>query len=152
MEFALHNLRKAREILVQLVDKTPVELYQQIPAGFRNSIAWNAHHMVVVQQRAMYAFHGLQMHIPADWGEFYGRDCVPSANDPLAPNALFLELVDQTERDWKSGLWDSVQFEPRTIGPNMLVRNMDEMAHFVNFHEGMHIGYIMAQRKALGLF
>lgn len=108
-------------------------------------------HMIVVQQRICYDLCGLPNHIPSTWMELYDRDTIPSEQTPIAPIEMFLDIALQTEKDWQQGLFDQITLEPRTLGANVQISNLAEAFKFVNFHEGMHLGYILAQRKALGL-
>ena len=57
-------------------------------------------------------------------------------------------LLDKTRADYNKGLFS--RYKEYTVSTGTTLSNVDEAIEFNNFHEGLHLGYVMAIKRALG--
>jgi DinB superfamily len=143
----LAGIRKALGMLVS--DVAPEDLFR-VPDGFANHIAWNAAHVVVTQQALCYKLSGLDTHLPAELIARYRKGTGPADGDE-ASYAQVMELLlrgpELLAEDYANGRF--MGFSSYMTTPGIALENIDDAILFNNFHEGIHIGYILALRKAL---
>ena len=60
---------------------------------------------------------------------------------------LLFSTIEQTKEDYENGVFDS--FQPYTTSTNSTLKSFEEAMEFNNFHEGIHLGYILALKKSL---
>jgi len=53
----------------------------------------------------------------------------------------------KTKEDYTKGIFKA--YYEYTVGTKSTLHNVEEAIEFNNFHEGMHLGYILALRKSL---
>ncbi|MEM7331849.1 MAG: DinB family protein [Chloroflexota bacterium] len=122
-----------------------------IPDGFDNNIAWNFGHIVYVQESLTYRHTGsptltTEAHkatfdkgtSPADW---------TSAPDLAEVRELLKATGKKLGSDYESGMFTN--FQPYTTSTGFSVSNIEQALTFVNFHEGLHLGTILAIRNLL---
>ena len=61
---------------------------------------------------------------------------------------LLLTTIDKTKVDYSDGIFKSYQEYTVSTTGNTLT-NIDEAFQFIMFHEGMHLGYVMALQRAI---
>lgn len=150
----LHITRQHRKLFLQFLEQIPQEKLFEVPQGFNNHIFWNIAHVMVTQQLLVYKLSGLPT--PLDEG-FVARYCKGSfpAGDAqeLADLALvkagIVSAVDQLESDYASGIF--AQYNPYTTSTKVTLNNVAEAIGFNNFHEGLHLGSVLALRRVLGI-
>lgn len=124
------------------------EAYFTIPQGFDNNIAWNLGHIIVTQQALHYRLSGLPTvttkedvamfktgSSPADWLH------EPDTGRLLA---LLAETPQKLKQDYEAGLFAS--FRPYTTFTGIALETIEDALTFNNFHEGLHLGSILALR------
>ena len=62
----------------------------------------------------------------------------------LLKEQLF-SIINQTEEDFRSGLFKSCT--AYTVSTKSKLTTIEEALEFNNFHEGIHLGYILAMKK-----
>ena len=55
--------------------------------------------------------------------------------------------LEQTQVDYKKGLFKT--FNEYTVSTKSVLSNIKDALEFNNFHEGIHLGYILAMKKNL---
>ncbi len=140
-----------RKILYKVLTDTPKETLLKIPKGFRNNIWWNIAHVIVTQQLLVYKFSGLQVRIPEELVGKFKKGTVPdgTATDEeikMIEGFLF-STVEWTEEDYDAGLFKN--YNEYTTSANVTLRNVDDALAFNVFHEGLHLGAILALQKAV---
>ncbi|MCB0166550.1 MAG: DinB family protein [Anaerolineae bacterium] len=140
---------QTRHLIEQVVAGLSDQQMRYIPPGFDNNIAWNLGHIVVVQQLLHYRLCGLEMAVndhqiamfrtgtsPADW----------QTEPDLAPvMALLLELPQKLLADYQTGRFGD--FKPFTTSTGIYLETLEEAIAFNNFHEGLHLGFILSLRN-----
>jgi len=142
-----------RKILYKILSGTSKDELLKIPEGFRNNIWWNIAHVVVTQQLLVYKMSGLQVRVPQKLIDKFRKGTVPegTATDEeikMIEGFLF-STVEWAEEDYKAGLFK--EFNEYTTSANVTLRNIDDALAFNVFHEGLHLGAILALQKAVHL-
>lgn len=141
-----------RELTHQTVAGLSQEAYFAIPPGFDNNIAWNVGHVIVAQQSLCYRLCGLEMAVSQEQVAMFKPGTSPADWDtePDMPQLLtqLLELPRSLEADYQNGLF--TQFQPYTSGTGIHLETIEDSLAFINFHEGLHLGFIMALKNLVG--
>lgn len=144
-------LLKNRRILHRILHQTPKEELFKIPEGFRNNIWWNIAHAVVTQQLLVYKLSGLTIQIEDELIHKYRKGTVPEEE----PSDLEMEkisgylesTVHQMQKDYEAGKFKN--FETYMTTPKVELANTEDAISFLVFHEGIHLGAILALQKAI---
>ena len=141
----------SREILLQLIEGLSEAQLNIIPNGFKNNIAWNLGHIFVTQQLLTYKLSGLKCNVSNDFIEKFTKGSTAKPNISIEKvnhikNSL-IELINQTEKDYKSGKFK--EYQQYITSQGFSLNNIEEAIQFSNFHEGIHLGIIMSLKKVL---
>ncbi|MCB9232234.1 MAG: DinB family protein [Bacteroidia bacterium] len=153
IRFALGALRTTRSRVLEVLSSVPEESLTQIPTGFNNHLLWNAGHLLVSQHLLTYGLAGIPISLPQNLVDGYRRGSHALEGPPgdalrLITRGL-LESPDQLKADYKEGVF--AEFEPYTTSFGVKITNIREAIMFNNLHEGIHFGYMLAQKRALGV-
>lgn len=133
----------------KLIQGFTLEQLNKVPEGFKNNLIWNVAHIVVTQQLLVYKLAGLPVMVSDELIEKYkkGTKTEHEASQEEVDEILSLlhTTIAQTEKDIENNLFQNFTKYPTSTG-FVLKTNQDSM-EFNNFHEGLHIGVIMAIRK-----
>ncbi len=152
MEKLFDTTLKNRIILKRFLTETPREELFIIPDGFNNNLFWNIAHVVVTQQLLVYGKSGKELLVSNELVEKYKKGTVPT-EEPVSEDeikeveALLLSLPKQTEEDYNKGIFTS--YESYTTTPQVTLDSAEDAIAFNVFHEGIHLGSILALRRAL---
>lgn len=151
MESSLKTLTTNRSILLRFLEKYSLEQLNQIPADFNNNIIWNIGHIIVVQQRLVYALSNLPMYISDDLLNQYKPGTKPlitvTQEEVDTLKTLLTSLVDNTKKDLAAGKFQTYNEITTSTGFNLA--SVEDAMTFNNFHEGLHLGYILSILKFL---
>jgi len=149
MNTAFKVLHKSRELVLKRIEGLSLEQLHKIPDGFSNNIAWNVAHLVVTQQLLHYKLSGLDCLIAEDLIEKYRKGTVPTKEftqeEFTEIKTLLASLPNTLEKDFNSGIFKTYQ-EYRT-STGFVLTDIETAIQFNNFHEGLHLGVIMALTK-----
>ena len=151
MNFTETIIYKNRIILKRFLEEISLDDLNKIPEGFSNNIIWNIAHVVVTQQLLVYKLSGLPMHVSEEMVAKYRNKTKPEGNVTQAEvdeiNGLLESLLFQTEKDLDAEIFKT--YTEYTVSLGTTLTNVEEAIEFNNFHEGIHLGYILALRKAI---
>ncbi|MEY3599252.1 MAG: hypothetical protein RLZZ463_18 [Bacteroidota bacterium] len=150
----LHITRQHRKLFLQFLEQIPQEKLFEVPEGFNNHIFWNIAHVMVTQQLLVYKLSGLPTPLDEGFVARYSKGSFPAGDaQELADLALvkagIVSAVDQLESDYASGIF--AQYNPYTTSTKVTLNNVAEAIGFNNFHEGLHLGSVLALRRVLGI-
>ena len=139
----------SRGLYKNFLDNYSLEQLNTIPAGMSNNLIWNLGHVVVSQQKLVYALSGLPMHIPDSLFENYQNGSQPDGKTSQAEvdeiKQLLLEMVEKTKADFKAGIFK--EFHPYQTKTGFHLGTLKEAMEFNNYHEGIHLGIMMSIKK-----
>lgn len=153
MDKSLEILLQHRKVLYYYLKQAPLAVLNKIPVGFRNNILWNIGHSVVTQQLLVYQRSGLTTLVSNEMIERYRRGAVPdgraAAEEVQVIQKLLFTTVEKTSDDYQLGLFR--EYDSFVTATNVTLANVDDAILFNNYHEGLHLGTILALQKALSL-
>jgi hypothetical protein len=144
-------LRQPRIYLLNLVSELTTEQLNKVPEGYNNNIIWNLGHMVAAQQGICYKRTGVDMVVTEDFFETYkpGTKPLKFVNDEeiAAIKEQLLTTLDKLETDIDKGIF--VNYTPVMTRYGVELINIDNAVAFLPFHDGFHMGYVLALKRAV---
>jgi hypothetical protein len=151
MTKSIEIIKKPRLGLLNLISELSIEQLNKIPAGFNNNIAWNLGHMIATQQGVCYKRAGLDTVIGEDFYKTYAPETKPEKfidQDELETiKGLFISTLDRFETDCGKNLFSD--YIPWTTRYGVELASIQDVLKFLPFHEGLHVGYIWALKRAV---
>ena len=151
MTKSIEIIKKPRLALFELIKDLSIEQLNQVPTGFNNNIIWNMGHLVAAQQGVCYRRAGIEMIVSEDYYNTYGPGSKPEHFISQAEldeiKGFFISTLDQFVIDYNNHLF--ANYVPWTTRYGVDLNNIDDAFKFIPFHEGLHFGYVMAQKRAL---
>lgn len=149
MEATFNIWATNRSLYIKLLRSLSLEQLNTIPAGFNNNILWNAGHVLVSQQGLVYRAAGLPMNLPTELVATYRTGTKPSGTATQADVdqvvALLEEMQAITRADYAAGKFQS--YNAITTSTGFHLASAEDAIVFNNYHEGMHLGTMMAMAK-----
>lgn len=146
------TLLKNRKLLVKILLETSPENLERVPDGFNNNIWWNAVHTLVVQQLLCYKLSGLPMNIDGDLVASYSKGTVPGTLPEAGVRKKICDLltstVGQLQQDYDQGVFK--EYTAYTTSAGITLKNIEDGILFNLYHEGLHLGTILALLKLAG--
>ena len=147
-----HNIiLKNRRLLSKYLEKFSLDQLNTAPKGYRNSIFWNVAHTVVTQQLLVYGLSNRPLLVDSDLVKTYKKDTKTvheATEEELAlVKTLLFSTIEQTKTDYDNGMFKN--YTPYTTSLNVTLSTVDEAIRFNTFHEGIHLGYILAMKNTL---
>ncbi|MGN7456240.1 DinB family protein [Paenibacillus pasadenensis] len=140
----------------QLEDLTPLQ-GDLIPSGFRNSIRWNAGHLVAVLERFAFKAPALPSPLPASFRTQFDFGSSPASwmdqDEPVPALEELLELLREQPGRVQGALAGRLDepVEPYTTSTGILLTTPREFLSLALYHEGLHMSVIKLYRRLLGL-
>ncbi len=151
METQFTIIQQNRKVFYQFLKHTPEEALFTIPKGFNNSIWWNIAHVVVTEQKLVYGLSGLPLNIDSDLVEKYQKGSFPQGKPDKSEQEgitkLLFNLPEKTKTDFDNGIFTS--FKSYMTTPKVELNSVEDAIAFNVYHEGLHLGSIMALARAL---
>ena len=151
MNWSFDIILKTRAILYKFLEQFSLEQLNTVPKGYRNSIYWNIMHVVVTQQLLVYGLSGLPMLIDSQLIEAFRKGTKTeedaSQKDVDLLKGLLTSTIEQTQKDYAAGIFTN--YTTYTVSTKSTLTNVEEALEFNNFHEGIHLGYILAMKNTI---
>ncbi len=146
MNWAFDITLKSRAVLERFLENFSLEQLNKVPKGFNNNIIWNVAHTIVTQQLLIYKLSGLQTIVSDEMIETYRKGTRPTRDVSQAEvdmvKGLLYSTVHKTQEDFDNGVFTN--YNEYTVTTKNTITNVLEAIEFNNFHEGLHLGYILA--------
>ena len=151
MDFAFDTTLKSRKFLKDLLENLTLEQLNKVPEGFNNNIIWNVAHTIVTQQLLVYKLSAMPMIVSDDLVEMYRKGTkverdVTQAEVDLIKGLLF-STIEKTKEDYENRIFRT--YHEYTVTTKSTLTNVDEAIAFNNFHEGIHLGYVLALKRCV---
>jgi hypothetical protein len=123
-----------------------------IPPGFNNNLIWNFGHVVVSQQTLCYPNAGMESVIDDTVIAKFRKGTKPGKFIDKAEFESLKKISDaaliRLDEDLQKNLF--VNISPFTVSSyGIEVRNVEDLLKLLLNHEGLHLGYCMALKRAL---
>ncbi len=140
-----------RNLYLEYFDKYTLEQLNEIPNGFSNNLIWNIGHVIVAHQVLIYKSSNLQGYISEQLLKLYKPGTKPtgetSENEVNELKELLISLIEKMESDFYNGEFNI--YNARTTSMGFHLGTLKEALEYNNYHEGLHLGYMMNIRKFL---
>ena len=152
MDYLFTILIQNRKMLYTILRKTRREDLFTIPKGFRNNLYWNIAHVVVTQQLITYGLSNLPLLVRQDWAKRYSKGTAPLI-DPVPEEEIsqledyLFSTIEQTKTDYENGVFETYNAYATSAG--VTLGSVEEAIAFDVYHEGLHLGAILALQKAI---
>jgi DinB superfamily len=151
MNWAFDITIKNRSILKSFLENFSLQDLNKIPEGFSNNIIWNVAHTIVTQQLLVYKLSGLPTIISEEMIDNYKkgtktvRDLSQAEVDDI--KRLLVSTIEKAKEDYNNSVFR--KYNEYTVSTKSILTSVEEAIAFNNFHEGIHLGYILALKKSL---
>ena len=143
----LHN----RKIFHYYLNHFTLEQLNKTPAGFNNNILWNIGHIIVTQQLLLYKISGLPLAIPKEWVGLFAKGTKPerayTAEEVKSIDAALFATHEQLEKDIAADVFKD--YASYTTSTKMTLDSPKVTLGFIAFHDGIHVGAIIALSKLI---
>ena len=151
MNYHFQAHRQVRRNLLDLLQNTTTKDLLLIPDGFNNNMYWNIAHTVATQQLLCYYLSGNPFRIDKYWIESYKKGTLPNLDVQQSEIDDLSFLLTETS---KILMKDFVfvfffVYTPYTTSFGLDLKNIQDAIIFNNMHEAQHLGYAMAQKRAI---
>ena len=140
-----------RKMLFRYLKELPLDVLNAIPEGFRNNIVWNIGHTIVTQQMLVYRLSERTPLISDAMIQRYRRGTVPESDVTAVEvekmKKLLIATVEETIDDYQLKAFR--EFNAYTTLSQVTLTSIEDAILFNNFHEGLHLGTILALQKIL---
>ena len=151
MDWAFDITVKNREIMASFLDSFSLEELNKVPKEFNNNLFWNIAHLVVTQQLLTYNLSGLPMLISDEMVKKYRKGSMVekevTQEEIHEIKELMFSTLKKTKEDYQNNIFK--EYKEYTVSTKSTLTNIEQAIHFNNFHEGIHLGYILAMKKSL---
>jgi hypothetical protein len=153
MTKTIEFIRTPRKLLIGLIEGLSTEQLNQVPAGFNNNIIWNMGHLIAAQEGVCYKRSGLELKTDEAFFQAYRPGTKPEgfvgSNEVERIKTLLLSTLNELQSDYDTGVFKNYTSVVTRYG--MELTNVEDAINFLPFHEGLHIGCIVALKKLVSL-
>ena len=151
MDWTFDICLKNRKILEGFLNQFTLDELNKIPVGFNNNIIWNIAHVIVTQQLLVYRNSQLPMEVSEDLISKYKKgtkaEFIVSQQEVDEIRNLLFSTLDKIIEDYNCGVFKN--YDEYTVSTKSTLTSAKDALEFNNFHEGIHLGYIMALIKSM---
>jgi hypothetical protein len=155
MQKHFDTLKTIRTAALNLINSLSAEELNKVPEGFSNNIIWNMGHVVAALNGLCYRRSSMPMQVSDGYFDRYKPGSKPEAPATEEEIARIKELltssIEQLEADYNAGLFKDKPYERVTTRYGVTITSIEDAITFLAFHEGMHIGYVMAMKRVLSI-
>ena len=149
MEATFSIWKTSRAIYLNFLNSYTLEQLNYVPEGMSNNIIWNIGHIIAAQQGLVYRLSGLTPLVSETFIDKYKNGSVPNGETTQEEvdeiKELLVSTLNQTITDFEKGKFTSYnEYQTKT---GFLLRNSEDAIQFNNYHEGIHLGFIMKIKK-----
>jgi len=148
-KFIAHKI--IRENFIEILQNTDYLELMHVPNGFNNNIYWNIAHCVATQQLLVYYLSDIPFKIDKYWIETYKKGTFSNSKVSKQETEDLEFLLGETSKimakDYEENLFQN--YQPYYTSFNMNLNSVEDAILFNNIHEGIHYGYILAQKRAI---
>ncbi|HIP32659.1 MAG TPA: DinB family protein [Crocinitomicaceae bacterium] len=141
--------RITRQNILTTIKELTFDQVTSIPNGFSNSILWNFMHNMVTQQLLTYSMVGVKCNLDQDIIDKFRKgsagDNSISEKEFVTFKEKYISLINKTENDFHE--LQSHEFKTYTTSYNITLNSLEDSIQFINTHEGLHFGIMMALKK-----
>lgn len=151
MDWIFDVTYKNRILLKGILEQLSLKELNTIPSGFKNNVIWNIAHTIATQQILVYKLSGLPTLVSDEFIEQFKKGTKPEreVTQEEVDNIkdLLFATLEQTKMDYANQIFNS--YNEYTTSTNSTLTCVEDAIGFNCFHEGIHLGYILALKKSI---
>lgn len=151
MDFTFDVTIKNRMFFKSFLENFTLEQLNTVPEGFSNNIFWNIAHTIVTQQLLVYSLSEVPMLISNELVAKYKKgtktEHAATQEEVDEIKSLLFSTIEKTKEDYSAKIFK--HYNTYTLSTKSVLINVEDAITFNNFHEGIHLGYILALKKSL---
>ncbi|WMI69222.1 DinB family protein [Mangrovimonas sp. YM274] len=151
MDWIFDVIYKNRILLKGILEQLSLKELNTIPSGFKNNVIWNIAHTIATQQILVYKLSGLPTLVSDEFIEQFRKGTKPEreVTQEEVDNIkdLLFATLEQTKMDYANQIFNS--YNEYTTSTNSTLTCVEDAIGFNCFHEGIHLGYILALKKSI---
>lgn len=151
MDYIFDICLKNRTILNSFLESLTLEELNKVPEGFNNNVIWNIAHVIVTQELLVYRLSNLEGTVDKHLIEKYKKgtktESAVTKNEVDEIKNLLFSTIESTKADYNKGVFK--RFNEYTLSTKGVLSSVEDALYFNNFHEGIHLGYILALKKSI---
>ncbi len=152
MNSVFNTIKQTRANFINLIDDFSLDNVTKIPHGFKNSILWNFGHCIATQQVLCYEISAIPFSIPEEIVKNYRKGTSPLLN-VAAADIDQLKILAQTSLESLKNDYTLnnffANFKGYQTSYGVYLASIEEVITFMSVHEGLHLGYAMAQKRTI---
>ncbi len=144
-----------RQLIVKLLKSIPTEQADTVPPTWKNNARWHAGHLLITPALLTHGLLREPLGIPEEYRAWFAKDTSPATWPDTATMPSFSDLVDVIV-PLSGRLFDAVKdraqqpyLEPYSTSIGIVLHSPAEAMNFSMMHDGIHLGMLMALRRAL---
>jgi hypothetical protein len=149
MEKQFEIFIKTRCFALNYIKDLTTDQLNEIPKGFNNNIIWNLAHLISTPQAVCYFRSGLPITIDEMTFNNYRNGTTPqpfvNSHQIETFKELLIESINTLEKDYNSGLFNKINSWTTSTGVELIT--IEDNLNFLTWHDGTHVGVIMALKK-----
>lgn len=143
---------QVRQRIAELIESFPADRTEAMPRGWRNNARWHAGHLVVTPRLLTLGLMREALDVPDDYRAWFAKGTSPAdwAAGGVPPvGQLAAELVPTAEKMFRlfGSRMHAAFPEPYTTSAGVVLRSPAEALNFSLFHDGIHLGLLLALRR-----
>lgn len=144
-------IRRTAEKFLQAIPREKADI---IPPTWNNNARWHLGHLILVQQMLTYGLLREPLKVPAEYKTWFAKGTSPRewGSDPVpAYEDLLKDFLRASERLFADlhGRENEAFVESYTTTPGAVLKTVGEALNFSGMHDGIHLGMLLALRRAL---
>ena len=142
---------QTRQNFLKLLESHPQEKMTSVASGFSNHPLWNFGHALVTFYLLTYQRCAVDIPVSSELIDLYRKGSGAKEGQIETLDSLKIvatEAYPQFRSDLQSGLLSN--YSPYMTSYGISLNSLEEAVRFNTVHESLHLGYAMAQYKALG--
>jgi hypothetical protein len=114
-------------------------------------VFWNIAHTIVTQQLLVYGLSNTPFLITSELVNTYKKGTKTTheatKEELVLIKSLLFSTIEQTKIDYENGVFEN--YTSYTTSLDVTLTTIEEAMSFNAFHEGIHLGYILAMKNSL---
>ncbi|WP_452230394.1 MULTISPECIES: DinB family protein [unclassified Lacinutrix] len=151
MNWAFDITLRNRKLLESIMENHTLEQLNKVPEGFNNNMIWNIAHTIVTQQLLVYKLSTLPSVLSEEMIETYRKGTKTERDVTQAEvneiKGLLFSTIEKTKEDYDNKRFKN--YNEYMVSTKGVLTNVEEAIDFNSFHEGIHLGYILALKRSL---
>ena len=146
----------ARQTVVRILKSIKTEQADTIPPTWKNNARWHAGHLILTPALITFGILREPLPVPDEYRKWFAKGTSPAEWDSGDPIPEYEDLCDDVVPS-AGRLFDLIKphltqpfLEPYTTSAGVILHSPEEALNFSLFHDGIHLGMLLALKRALG--